>query len=441
MGEIISQVIMIIPNIIEPLVLDLFWRTISKQKPNRTVFRIVGIVLFLIYLGLNPFLLDWVGNNGIACYIINNIPILFSFLYAALFYVIPKKVIFIYLSARYLIGILIEYIVTFLIVLIFQFNVEELLEPTLVKAGAYILLELLDFLILYLLTRFHLKHGGEINNKRIFYLLLIAYVIEVILFGVFFCFSISEQNMKFDIIVIMILLYEVVLLRIGSWVFEMKKKEYSDVIEFTNKQIEMLSDTQDKISDSQKILHDITNHLCTICSMAESNMCSEITMYIEKLLPEVKKCRITDVGNSLLSVILYERRAKAKRFDVTLEANIGVEDIKLPIFELNAIISNMIDNAIEACTKISNRKDRIVEFRVYVKGENLIMECRNPYVEEPIIDEDGTFITSKEDKKNHGKGIQIIFEYVERFNGDVDIHYNNREFIMKIILSNEVVVQ
>lgn len=442
MGEIISQVIVMILNVIEPLVLDLFWRTISKRKPNKTVFRVLGIAMLVVYVFLNPILLEWTKNSGIAMYIVNNIVFLFNFVYAATFYTLSKRAIFVYLAARFFMGTLLEYIVTFVYVLVLKCDVENLLESSLIKVGAVVILQMSSFIVLYLLTKVHKKYGREIDNRRTFYLLLIVFIVDVIIFGVFFCSSINEQTLQFDVTIIHILVYEAISLCVGYWMLDIKRKEkeYLDVIEFTNRQIEMLSDTQDKIASSQKILHDITNHLCTMRSMAEKGMCKEIQEYIEKLIPEVKKSRISDIGNSVLSVILFERKAMAKRFDVMLECNIGVEDIKIPIVELNAIISNMIDNAIEATTKVSNRKERIVEFRVYIRGDNLVMECRNPYIDEPIIDEDGTFLTSKADKKNHGKGIQIIFEYVERYDGDVDIHYKKGEFVMKIILSNEMVV-
>lgn len=120
---------------------------------------------------------------------------------------------------------------------------------------------------------------------------------------------------------------------------------------------------------------------------------------------------------------------------------LGVEDVNIPMFEMNAIIGNILDNAIEACEKVINAKDRVIDFRIAVKEKNLIIECQNPYMDEPVLDQNGYLQTSKKDDSAHGHGIKQIYEYVERHNGDVDIHFYNGTFTIRVILGNEIVVQ
>ena len=225
----------------------------------------------------------------------------------------------------------------------------------------------------------------------------------------------------------------------SKWLLKMAENEditinLRHLMDFGNGKFEI------EVLNNGKIIHDMTNHLCTLQLMAEKNMTHEIIQYVQKLIPEVKRGRVTDVTNSILAVILFEKRAKAKQHNVHLECDVRVDDIKMPMHELNSILNNVIDNAIEATEKVKNKRERIVEFCVYVKQNNLVMECINPYAEEPKIDSEGMFRTSKTDKNSHGKGIRIIYDYVLQNNGDVDIRYCNGKFSIKIIFTDEIAV-
>jgi two-component system sensor histidine kinase AgrC len=46
--------------------------------------------------------------------------------------------------------------------------------------------------------------------------------------------------------------------------------------------------------------------------------------------------------------------------------------------------------------------------------------------------------TSKEDKKNHGKGISIVKSIAKKYGGDVVISDKNNEFTVTVILDNRI---
>ena len=324
-----------------------------------------------------------------------------------------------------------------------QFTLYLVSGNNLIKLIAILVMQGISIWVLAFLVNVDKQYGCAINNSRIFLMVFLSFLVDELVLGVLFCKSYEQGNSIFFIGTLIVLVYEIVILLYSSYCivkYKKKEQEYQEVIEFTDKQIKMLNHTQEKISKSQKIIHDMTNHLCTLQLMAEKNMTHEIIQYIQKLIPEVKRGRVTDVTNSILAVILFEKRAKAKQHNVHLECDVRVDDIKMPMHELNSILNNVIDNAIEATEKVKNKRERIVEFCVYVKQNNLVMECINPYAEEPKIDSGGIFLTSKTDKNSHGKGIRIIYDYVLQNNGDVDIRYCNGKFSIRIILADEIAV-
>lgn len=443
MQELIYTCILTGFNIIDPLAVDWFCTKISQRKKERELFRVITLIGIVGFMVAQPFLLELFAENMVVTYLINNSIIILEILYAALFYTISRKKAFIYMAVQFLAGTVVECILTMLLLIVFHLNMDRLGEADALKIISMFILEVTTVYVLFLLIKVEKKYSQAIVNAKIFFMILVSFVVDVIVLGVGYCKSSEQGNSKYFIGTVVAFIYEMLILLYSSYcIMKYKKKEedYLQIIEFTHKQIEMLSQAQQGIAQSRRIIHDMTNHLCTLEAMAKKNMSKEIVQYVEKLIPEIKKGRGADVTNSILAVILYEKKAKAKQHSVDLECDIRIEDIKIPLHELNSIITNVLDNAIEATEKVKTRRERTVTFGVYVKDENLNIECENPYEEAPKVDKMGNFLTSKSDKSCHSKGIRIIYEYVEKNHGDVDIRYGNGMFHIRIILGYEIAV-
>ena len=95
------------------------------------------------------------------------------------------------------------------------------------------------------------------------------------------------------------------------------------------------------------------------------------------------------------------------------------------------IISNLLNNAIEACEKIQEDK-RIIEFKIAGYNSQIFISVRNSYDMESIINQKQKFITTKEDKLNHGIGLENVSRTVKKYDGDMRISQENERFIVTI---------
>ena len=442
-GELIYTGILIGINIVDPIAVDWFFTKIAQRKNERAGFRVIALLGIIGYVVVQPFLLEMFAENVVISYSINNCFIFLKILYIFAFYDISKRKAFIYLIIQFFVDTVVECILTILLMALSQFTFYSVSGNNFINLIAILVMQGISIWLLRFLVEVDKQYSCAIHNSRIYLMLLLSFIIDQVVMGVLFCKTYGQENVLLFLELSISPVYEIVILLCSVYCiakYKKREQEYQEVIEFTDKQIKMLNHTQEKISKSQKIIHDMTNHLCTLQLMAEKNMTHEIIQYVQKLIPEVKRGRVTDVTNSILAVILFEKRAKAKQHNVHLECDVRVDDIKMPMHELNSILNNVIDNAIEAAEKVKNKRERIVEFCVYVKQNNLVMECINPYAEEPKIDSEGIFLTSKTDKNSHGKGIRIIYDYVLQNNGDVDIRYCNGKFSIKIIFTDEIAV-
>lgn len=84
-----------------------------------------------------------------------------------------------------------------------------------------------------------------------------------------------------------------------------------------------------------------------------------------------------------------------------------------------------LDNAIEACSQIDDKKERIVSVWLYQKNHLLLYEISNPYNEK----------SSKKAGKIHGYGLKNVSACVEKNDGIINIEKSHSIFDVSIQLN------
>ena len=116
---------------------------------------------------------------------------------------------------------------------------------------------------------------------------------------------------------------------------------------------------------------------------------------------------------------------KVLEWNIILEYEIcSFNDIKIQDFDLCTVVSNMLDNGIEAAEKTA---ERYVKFQINRKSGRLLIILRNS-----SPDVDGNLDTTKEDINFHGIGIKQIKSVTAKYDGDCVFRYENGEFISVI---------
>ena len=95
------------------------------------------------------------------------------------------------------------------------------------------------------------------------------------------------------------------------------------------------------------------------------------------------------------------------------------------------ILSNAIDNAIEACEKIQSNEQKIISVKCsYIKRIQFI-DITNP-VDKDVKITNNVVETSKVDKNIHGIGLYNIRRTVMKYDGEFDISCKDKTFAMSI---------
>ena len=99
---------------------------------------------------------------------------------------------------------------------------------------------------------------------------------------------------------------------------------------------------------------------------------------------------------------------------------------------LFTMVSNILDNAIEACLRIPEEEKRAIHLSVHEKRGLVILQCENPYVG-TVEMKDGLPVTIKEDKANHGIGTRSIAATAAEYGGVMRIDPTGGMYVLRII--------
>lgn len=177
------------------------------------------------------------------------------------------------------------------------------------------------------------------------------------------------------------------------------------------------------------LAHDFKNHLLCIKNLLNAGLTQEAGDYLASLtdsalLPGAG----ISTGNPYADAVLNEKMHTADRERIRMEADMGFpgEDA-LPPADFCIILSNALDNALEACARIADPGLRWVRAVSYTRGSCLFIEIHNSTCKEARRPH-GWLRTTKADPSLHGIGLGNIRAAVERCGGRLTLSADDGEF-------------
>ena len=118
--------------------------------------------------------------------------------------------------------------------------------------------------------------------------------------------------------------------------------------------------------------------------------------------------------NESVNLILssFSNKAKQSEIHLTIDANLP-DSYPFSNTELCSLLSNALENAIQAAEQITDSNRRIIRLRVFSKNNKLCIDLRNRYHKEPIFYQG--LPVSKD--REHGFGTKSMTYIVEKNGG------------------------
>ena len=167
--------------------------------------------------------------------------------------------------------------------------------------------------------------------------------------------------------------------------------------------------------------HDIQNHILLMNMLAEQGKYEELKNYLKEMsgvIDESSYVRIS--GISAVDAILNEKLYEAQSRSITNSYDVVNLD-KNPVkpLDLCIILSNALDNAIEANCRIENADARWLKLKIHGNGAFTVISVSNPVAGEPKKTAGSGFASTKENADDHGFGLKSIESTVEKYKGEM----------------------
>lgn len=204
-------------------------------------------------------------------------------------------------------------------------------------------------------------------------------------------------------------------------ILEQRMQEYQN-------QLSIIKESEERVSS---LRHDLKHHLYELSLMAEHNQVSDIMEYLDSMKVFLQNPdEIITTGNQEMDSLLNYWLAKAKRSLHQVIVNVKIPETLQDTFDINTILGNLLENAIEAATQTEEQK---LEVSVgYDKGI-LTIQIENSCQGE-LQKQNGSYITTKRDKKNHGIGLKSVKRIIDKYRGEMVIQEQEGSFLVKIML-------
>lgn len=189
----------------------------------------------------------------------------------------------------------------------------------------------------------------------------------------------------------------------------------------------------------RQLKHDMKNHLMVLAAHLNAGETEPAKAYISELLDKFSTMHsYIETGNVLLNHIINEKLSYAKARGILVKAEIeNLAFEKMNRMDFSALLSNMLDNAIEALLREpeENIRKQGRELQIILatqRGYETI--CVKNQIGASVLEENPALKTSKEEKEQHGLGVGKIKAIAEQYGGMADFYEEENFFCVKVFI-------
>lgn len=230
------------------------------------------------------------------------------------------------------------------------------------------------------------------------------------------------------------------LLAINIFIYRFIMKESERVFEAQKNEMEIqhaqsIVHLYDQITKERDVLgkreHEFKNTITVLQGLIANKQYDKMKEILDVQNTELlNNTNVFETGNRLINTILNTKYAEAREKGITFRFVINdLSSLKIEDRDCMVIISNIINNAIEAAEKCPEDR-RIMSVKAIIEDGQFVFACRNNFICELAPNLQST----KCDVINHGYGINNIREAVGRNNGSSYFEKEKDEFIAVVII-------
>jgi anti-sigma regulatory factor (Ser/Thr protein kinase) len=208
-----------------------------------------------------------------------------------------------------------------------------------------------------------------------------------------------------------------------------------------SKEVEMLNIAlENKISELRQIKHDYGSQITILYNLAQNKNIDKLTSILESIIiqNEQVNCTIELQKNSSPLLLALLKNANSLGIQTIVDSNIDIENLNIETVEIINILTNIINNAIQALKYKPDNANKYIKLATKQEDDFyiIIVENNGEQISSKHIDKifNQGFTTKKENVEEHGFGLFICKQIIEKYEGIISVESNEdfTRFIIKI---------
>lgn len=405
---------------------------VSNKNINRNLFYLCQVLLVISSFGLSYLFVNQMALKQIFIILVNTIIIVV--LYVAKF----KKALVIAILYQGC-AIAIEYLVLVILQYVWKLKIEDLLQNDTLNCIMGLLCLMVMFCVISVVRKSLPQKRGYLLTEMewlrfsIFPLFCIITIIMLML-----NFELVQNNRQGMILIWVVSGLVIMNIAVFSLLTDALKREnelaeYKVIQERGKNDTEMYQSMINNYNQQRKMVHEFKNHLSCMTLLINHGEYERLSNYMSQIQKSMNQEQdLFDTNHKLINMIINSKYLEAcdKGILLVIKTN-DLSRITMEDQDLVILLSNLINNAIEAC---ENSENKVIKLKMIKEQKWLVVSVSNHYEQEPIKLA-GKFMTRKlENVQYHGLGIENINDVIEKYGGTYVIKSENKLFQYSILI-------
>lgn len=430
MGETIQLIFTIAASVFDMIISIIFFEIVLKNRKNWASTPIY----YLFYIGISTVIwfirlpnLTWLGNILISLFELFMFTVLYESKHIVKIFSSISLMVFSMISEvaansvlmgvksisksetfesdMYLYAVMLSKLIKFIMVLV----VLLILKKNTVRADFkdYICMIIVPFLSIFIIIAVTIESNGTVNagfatNTAILGILIINFIVYYLLNNIIQANEIKQKQSRME----------------TQFMFQEKKYEQTSM----------------SFKSISGILHDTNKHLIYLRECVVQKDYSEAIEYIDTAINNLSDSyKRINTGHLVIDALVSNAYNNAEIKNINFRTDIKIDKSKINIerYDLSGVLGNLLDNAIEACIKISNIDDRFIEVNIFTNETALVINILNSTVGNNLFNK---FESDKPDKVMHGYGLNNVNLIAEKYGGSFIAERRESKFEATVVL-------
>lgn len=178
----------------------------------------------------------------------------------------------------------------------------------------------------------------------------------------------------------------------------------------------------------RRAAHDFQHHLLTIGSLLERGESAAALNYVQ-LLQSGQLSRVFSINSRhpIVDAVLNQKYQRARALGIQIQVQVNdLSGLGLELHHLVVLLSNLLDNAMEACLRLERKEERAIHCSFLLQEELLFLSVAN--TSPPVKITGRRLPTTKRESEGHGYGMVNINDILKHYGADYTFEFKDGWF-------------